>query len=131
MNRLPGKSLYTNELRQRNILAYKGVPPSLELIKSVIEKSKIRYVYRFEHVHGMTLNVIAKCFVDPKSRNYRPLNAVYWHIFYEYDRLDKFYANFKRKKNKIKKQEVIKTTPQLIAQTNKSIIDAIRSRVNK
>jgi hypothetical protein len=120
MKHLPFK----RELRESNLVKYKGVPPNIELVKKTIEKSNLSR-RSFEITYGIVEKTIER-YLD----NLRGMPMYYWHIFYEFDNLEKFYTNFKGKKKR-KSNQVIEKPPPVIAQTNKSIIDAYRTRINK
>jgi hypothetical protein len=120
MKHLPFK----RELRESNLKKYKGIPPSIELVKKTIEKSNLSR-RSFEITYGIVEKTIERYIIG-----LRGMPMYYWHIFYEFDNLEKFYSNFKGKKKRKAKEVVQKVTP-IIAETNKSIIDAYRTRINK
>lgn len=112
---------YKRQLREKNLIKYKGTPPSIEKVKELISRSKLSRT-TFEITYGIVEKTLFWYI-----RGERGLPAIYWHIFYEFDNLEKFYANFKvRKKREQKKQEQ-KENP-VISQTNKSLIDAYRAK---
>lgn len=115
---------FKQELRESNLVRYKGVVPPIMLIKSTIEKSNLSR-RSFEITYGIVEKTLER-YITGK----RGLPIYYWHIFYEFNNLEKFYTNFRKKKKQKVKELVEKATP-VIAQTNKSIIDAYRTRINK
>lgn len=82
------------QLRKFNILRYKEIPPSWELIESAIKKSKLKRQYVFEDIWG-----IPKGSLTLYKSGERLLPARYWHIFYEFELVNQIYGNI-AKKNK-------------------------------
>jgi hypothetical protein len=120
---------FKKQIREKNLIKYKGKPPSMELINSCVAKMaegrKLFGRTTFERIYGIPLKTIERYY---KGLRGMPLD--YWHIFYEFDDLEKFYATFKLKKKRDIKKEVHKELPA-IALKNKSIIDAYRERINQ
>lgn len=114
---------YKKQLRENALIKYKGTPPSIELVKAVLEKSKLSLT-SFEITYGIVIKTITRYVLGQRG-----MPAVYWHIFYEFDNLEKFYSTFKVRKKREAKKEEQKPNP-VISQTNKSIIDAYRRKFN-
>lgn len=115
---------YKRQLREKSLIKYKGLPPSIEKVKEIISQSKLSRA-AFELTYGIVDKTLFWYI-----RGERNLPAIYWHIFYEFDNLEKFYANFNVRVKREKKKEEKKERP-VIAETNKSILDAYRERFNK
>lgn len=115
---------YKQELREKNLVRYKGTPPSIELVNKCIEQSKLSR-RSFELTYGIVEKTIERY-----QNGLRDLPTIYWHIFYEFNNLEKFYSNFKVKIKREKKIEEQKATP-VISQTNKSLIDAYRAKLSQ
>lgn len=111
---------YKQELREKSLIKYKGVPPAIEKVKEVLKQSNLSQD-AFEITYGIADKTLER-YIGGK----RGLPTVYWHIFYEFNNLEKFYRNFKAKKIQ-KQKEVVKITPP-IAEKNKSLIDAYRTK---
>jgi hypothetical protein len=120
MKHLPFK----RELRESNLVKYKGKPPSIELVSKCIESSGLSR-RSFEITYGIVEKTL-----QWYRKGDRGLPIYYWHIFYEFDNLEKFYSNFKVKKKRKAKEVVQKVTP-VIAQTNKNLIDELRQKLSK
>lgn len=118
---------YKAEISKRNLIAYKGKQPSIELVTQCLEKSGLTR-QSFEIAYGIVIKTIQRY-----QRGLRGMPVKYWHIFYEFDTLDKFYSTFvvkqKRKQKKVEKEQK-KNEPE-ISSTNKAIIDAIRERFSQ
>ena len=116
---------YKDQLRMFSIRKYKGMPPPPELIRSILEKTGMAK-YRFEIAYDIPHQTLQR-YLD----GLRHMPVEYWHIFYEFDNLEKFYSNFKVKSVRKKKDKKPVETPAqiIINEKNKSIIDAIRSRI--
>jgi len=80
----------------------------------------------FERVHGIALQTIERY-----AKGQRPMPCKYWHIFYEYGHLEKFYATFKLRKKREAKEKVKQEVAAIVSKANKSLIDAYRERLNK
>lgn len=117
---------FSKQIRNNNLIKYKGKPPTIELIDECVKKSGVRWRYKFERIYGITEKSIERY-----AKGLRPLPLVYWHIFYEYDNLEKFYATFKIRKKREVKEKAKQETASIIASTNKNIIDAYRARINQ
>lgn len=115
---------YKKELYERNIVRYKGKPPSKELVTECMNKAGMRRE-TFEIAYG-----IVKKTLERYQKGLRGLPVIYWHIFYEFDTLEKFYSTFmiktKRKARKVADEQV-PVTPK-ISDTNKALIDAFKKR---
>lgn len=118
---------YYNALSRYNILKHKGRPPSVEFVNQVVKLAGISQ-HRFEHVYGFSDKAIMR-YVNGT----RGLPAVYWHIFYEFDTLDKFYINFNLTLRRVTPHSVrkVKKENPVIATNNKNLIDAYRATINK
>lgn len=114
---------YKQELREKSLIKYKGVPPSIEKVKEILKQSNLSQD-AFEITYGIADKTIER-YIGGK----RGLPTVYWHIFYEFNNLEKFYRNFKAKKIQ-KQKEVVKSSPP-IAEKNKSLIDAYRTKLSE
>lgn len=114
---------YKKELSDKSLIKYKGKPPSIELVQKVLKDSELSKD-RFETVYGLPDKTLERYILG-----HRGLPTVYWHIFYEFNNLEKFYRNFKAK-NEREKKESKKSAP-VIAETNKNLIDAIRARISQ
>lgn len=119
MKRMPFKQ----ELRVSNLKRYKGKMPPVELVLKCIKSSGLSRL-SFEITYGIVEKTIQRY-----QKGLRGMPVYYWHIFYEFDNLEKFYANFRVRKKREKK-EPVKPIPT-IAETNKSLIDAYRAKFNK
>lgn len=67
-----------------NIVKYKNIPPSKELVKECLQKAGLGY-RNFSKAFGVPMSCIAQLVFDCKSWRYREMPAKYWHIFYEFD----------------------------------------------
>lgn len=114
---------YKQELREKSLIKYKGKPPSIEKVKEILQQSNLSKD-AFEITYGLADKTLER-YIGGK----RGLPTVYWHIFYEFNNLEKFYRNFRAKKIQ-KAKEVAKTLPP-IAEKNKSLIDAYRAKFGK
>lgn len=105
---------------------YKGVPPSVDIVRKCVDDSGMSR-RSFELVYGIVEKSIQRYYKGQRS-----LPVCYWHIFYEFNNLDNFYTNFtKKKKREKKKVEVQQPKPvPVISESNKSIIDAFRKRLS-
>jgi hypothetical protein len=129
------KSVYTPGINRVQMERYNRVkyanmpPPSVELIVDVLKKTGLSQ-YDFEMRFGMYENTIA--LVKMGNRN---MPKAYWHVFYDYDNLDKIYkevtkciksalSGVKNKKQPNKKSKVI------IPEANKNILDEFRARIS-
>lgn len=116
---------FKQDLREKNLVRYKGIPPSVDMVKKTIEQSKLSR-RSFEITYG----IVGKT-LERYMSGARELPTVYWHIFYEFNSLEKFYTNFMKTQTKKVKEKVKKEIKEIIIpQSNKSIIDAYRARVN-
>ena len=115
---------YHRELRERNLVRYKGKPPSSELVTECMNKAGLRRE-TFEIAYG-----IVKKTLERYQNGSRGLPVVYWHIFYEFDNLEKFYSTFiiKTKRKARKVEEKPETVAPTISETNKALIDAFKRR---
>lgn len=111
-------------LREFNLVKYMGKMPTPELIMECMKKSGLSR-RSFEITYGIPLKTIEK-YIDGQ----RPFPVVHWHIFYEFDNLEKFYSNFIIKERR-KKKEVVKKEEPVISESNKLLIDAFKERLNK
>lgn len=116
---------FTRELRESNLIRYKGVMPSMEMVNEAVRKSKLTR-NSFEITYG-----IVKKTIERYQYGFRGLPVVYWHIFYEYDNLEKFYNTFKLKRKRMRKKDNEKVRVLPIAENNKTLIDAYRARVSQ
>lgn len=98
--------------------------PPIDLVKKIIEQSKLSR-RSFEITYGIVEKTLERYI-----KGDRGLPPYYWHIFYEFNNLEKFYSNFKAKKKR-KAREVVENVTPTIAETNKNLIDAYRARINK
>lgn len=111
---------YRKELSEKNLIKYKGKAPSVELVVNILKESELSKD-RFELIYGLPEKTLERYILGKRG-----MPDVYWHIFYEFNNLEKFYRNFKVKKVQ-KKKEVVSPSPT-IADNNKSIIDAYRAK---
>lgn len=116
---------FTKELRESNLVRYKGVSPSIDKVNEVIKKSNLTR-NSFEITFGIVLKTIERYVYG-----YRGLPVVYWHIFYEFDNLEKFYDTFKVKKRRIRKNKKEELPPIQTPENNKNLIDAYRTRIGQ
>lgn len=85
-------------LRKFNFAKYKGIPPSWELIESVIKKSGLKRLARFECVWLMPTDTLTWY-----KNGKKVLPAKYWHIFYEFEAINqKYVKTFKKSKKSYK-----------------------------
>lgn len=114
---------YKQHLREKSLVKYKGIPPSKELVSSIIETSGLSR-RSFEITYGIVGKTLERYITGERG-----LPTIYWHIFYEFNNLEKFYSNFIRAEKKKTKEKVIQEIKEtVIPKTNKSIIDAYRAR---
>lgn len=114
---------FKQELRESNLVRYKGVVPPVSLIKSTIEKSNLSR-RSFEITYGIVEKTLERYIFGKRG-----LPIYYWHIFYEFNNLEKFYANFRKKKKrpkKIKQARIVK-----IPEKNKTLIDELRAKLSR
>lgn len=119
---------YYRALYRRNLIEYKGKPPSIELINKRVKQANVPRE-RFEIIYDIPLKTILRY-----KKGVRGFPPVYWHIIYEFDTLDKFYVNFNlkfKRKSKTEPPKKVKEEAPAIANNNKSLIDAYRATVNK
>lgn len=110
----------SKELREFNFIRYKGMPPSLDLIRKVIEKSRLKRQVRFERVWG-----IPKGTIRLYLNGHRELPLTYWHIFYDFDTISQKY----RKKIKpLQKKRTISSTDASVLEPNKAFIDDFKHK---
>lgn len=114
---------FKRELRESNLVRYKGISPPIEKVKTVITQSNLSR-RSFEITYGIVEKTLERYIAGKRG-----LPMYYWHIFYEFNNLEKFYRNFKTSKIK-KVKEVVKETP-IIAEKNKSLIDAYRTKFGR
>lgn len=100
------------QLREHNIIKYKGIAPSWELIEKVIKRSGLKFQARFELVWGIPHKMLTQVKNGDKE-----LPCKYWHIFYDFDNI---------KKSVIEKQNTkVKPSPTShVLSNNKNILDA-------
>lgn len=109
------------EWKIRNIRAYKGKHPPLELVKKVMGKTGMGH-RKFEIAFGMP-----DCTVKKFLYGMRVIPELYWHIFYEFNDLHWIAKKAKRQEKQTIAPEVKKKEVNL---TNKSLIDEFRQRLN-
>lgn len=114
------------EIEEKNLIKYKGKPPSMEVVNACVEKAGLKYRYHFEKIYGIPEKTIERY-----DKGLRSMPVRYWHIFYEFDTLDKFYATFKIRKKRQVKEIAKREVQQVISSTNQSIIDAFRGKLNQ
>lgn len=123
--RKPYKLLY-----EHNVKKYKGQMPSWEIVQGVLDRSNMT-MYRFEMVFDITKKTLQRY-----KNGDRGLPPVYWHLFYDYDNLDKFYRNFKKKKYskasyKKNKEKAARQKKQVkVSSSNKMILDVFRNKLS-
>lgn len=116
------------QMERYNRVKYANMPPpSVELICEVLKKTGLSQ-YDFEMRFGMYENTIA--LVKMGNRN---MPKAYWHIFYDYENLDKIYKEILKIvsglcKPKPKKKSAISLT--VVSSTNLNRINELRSRIN-
>jgi len=115
---------------KQNLTKYKGIPPSHELVRKVIAKGNPagRKQYgniTFEKIYGITQKTIERYLLG-----HRGMPVHYWHIFYEFDNLEKFYATFKIRKKREAKEKAKQETPVMVSK-HKATLDAYREQFNK
>lgn len=110
----------TKKLREFNFIRYNGVPPSWDLIKKVIEKSKLKRQYKFERVWGIPIGTI-----QLYKNGFRDLPSTYWNIFYDFDIVNQKYN---KKTKPVKKINTKFSTANKINDPNKHEIDEFKTR---
>lgn len=113
---------YKKQLSNLSLIKYKGKAPSVEKVKEILKQSGLSKD-RFEIVYG-----IADKTIERYVLGHRGLPVSCWHIFYEFDHLEKFYATFNTKRIKQIKETSKKIDAPHIAEKNKSLIDAYRRK---
>jgi hypothetical protein len=111
------------KLYRYNLRKYQGVPPSYELVRKVLKDSNLNCA-RFEFSFSIPITALQKYLMGERG-----LPAHYWHLFYEFGKLEKFYSNFRIKTPRKPKPKVATPVQTLISDKHKSTIDAIRSRI--
>lgn len=101
----------SKELRKYNLMRYKAMQPSWELVQNVIEKSGLKRLARFEYAWGIPTDTLTLY-----KNGARDLPAIYWHIFYDFDIVNQLYKPLYQTKTRVKKK-------QTVLQTNKMILD--------
>lgn len=112
---MPGEfPLNPQKLREYNIVKYRGVPPTWDLIQKTIKRSGLKFQNRFELVWGIPHKILTQV-----KRGDKELPCKYWHIFYDFDNI---------KKQTIEKIEVAKRVPAKsnVLETNKNILDGFK-----
>jgi hypothetical protein len=118
------------QMERYNRVKYANMPPpSVELIYEIVKKTGLSQ-YDFEMRFGMYENTIA--LVKMGNRN---MPKAYWHVFYDYENLDKIYKEvtkcIKTKLYTIKKQIKTKKAKSIIVPIeNKNILDGFRERLS-
>lgn len=102
----------SKELRKYNLMRYKGIQPSWELIESVIKRSGVKKMARFEYAWGMPTDTLTLY-----KTGQRDLPPIYWHIFYDFDIVNQLYKPTHESKRINKKKHTV-------LPTNKMILDA-------
>lgn len=123
---------FKQQLRDYNLIHYKGKQPSRELVKSILEKSGLSYT-SFYKIYGLADKTIERYL-----NGLREMPVKYWHIFYEFDHLEVFYSKFNLRHKrelrlkKTKEEPKEESEPEInISSQNKSIINAYRERLNQ
>lgn len=111
---------YKQELREKSLIKYKGVPPSIEKVKEILKQSNLSQD-AFEITYGIADKTIER-YISGK----RGLPTVYWHIFYEFNNLEKFYRNFK-----VSEKRSDKPDNKPIPIKNKILIDELRAKLTR
>jgi hypothetical protein len=103
------------ELRKFNIIRYRGEQPTWDLVEKVIKKSGLKFMFKFEDVWGIPNQTLKRY---KSGRMFLP--AKYWHIFYDFELVNKTQHIKLHKKNKSTK---IHSQKGIISSINKNIID--------
>ena len=114
---------FKQQLIESNLIRYNGKPPTIEKVKEVLAQSNLSKD-AFEITYGIVDKTLERYILGKRG-----MPTIYWHIFYEFNNLEKFYANFRTKRIKKVKEEI--KAPPTIAENNKSLIDAYRNKLSQ
>lgn len=103
------------ELRTFNLIRYKGIPPDWSLVEKTIKKSKIKYMEWFEAAFGLPKKTLIRYRMGDRG-----LPPVYWHIFYDFEKLESSLRSSKTLPRKVTKKQL---------DSNKNILNDLSTRV--
>lgn len=107
------------DIKDQNIVKYKGIPPPWDLIRDVVKKSKLKHLAKFEKVWGIPARGLTKY-----KNGHVDLSPLYWHIFYDYESVSNVVKERVKTKRETKKVEVIST----VLNSNQKLLDELRRK---